>query len=277
MSTDNETGNKDSHMQLTSTRCRVNRWIPVGSPLWYLYFIAKRSIQALRDPSSLKEVRWHVVHQNILLEDYRAIYIPIPKVACSTVKKICADLLAMPLPTHDLAEEIHLIHFPCVKKYKIKDDYGDYFKFTFVRNPWSRVVSCYNDKINYDSGHVYERYENSFIKYLKQMKVFSKDMTFERFVEVLCDIPDEHAQAHFRSQHRFITDESGNILVDFIGRFEQLDSDFQFISEKIGVRIELPHIRPGKPRSYTYYYTERTARMIERRYERDVEMFGYRY
>lgn len=267
----------DSHMRLTSFRHRVKRWIPVGSPLWYPFFMAKRSIQAFRDPSSLQEVRWHVVHQNILLEDYKAIYIPIPKVACSTLKRICADLLAMPLPTHDLAEEIHLLHFPCVKKYKIKDEYNDYFKFSFVRNPWSRLVSCYNDKINYNKGHVYEKYENPFIEYLKKMKLFSKDMSFERFVEVICDVPDESAEAHFRSQHLFITDECGNILVDFIGRFEQLDSGFGFISEKLKVKIDLPHIRQGKSRSYKDYYTEKTARLVERRYERDIEMFGYCY
>lgn len=264
-------------MQLTSIRRRLKRWIPIGSPLWYPYILAKRSIQALRGSSSLHEVPWYVQNQNILLEDYRAIYIPIPKVACSTVKKFCADLLSMPIPSHDLAEEIHLLDFPCVKKYKIKDDYSDYFKFSFVRNPWSRLVSCYNDKINYDSGHVYERYENPFIEYLKEKKVFSEGMTFERFVEVICDISDDMAEAHFRSQHLYLTDESGNILVDFIGRFEQLDNDFKFISEKLKVRIDLPHIRRGKPRNYKDYYTTRAARMVERRYERDIEMFGYTY
>jgi hypothetical protein len=234
-------------------------------------------MKALLDPSSLQEVRWHVVHQNILLEDYKAIYIPILKAACSTLKKICADLLAMPIPMHDIAEEIHLLHFPCAKKYKIKDDYSDYFKFAFVRNPWSRLVSCYNDKINYDKGHVYERYDNSFINYLKKMKVFSREMSFDRFVEVICDIPDEFAEAHFRSQYTFLTDQNGNILTDFIGYFEHLHADFEFISKKLGTNIELPHIRQGKARSYTDYYTNKSVRLVERRYEQDIEMFGYRY
>lgn len=110
--------------------------------------MTKRSIQALRYLSLLQEVRGHAVQQNILLENYSAIYIPIPKVPCSTVKKICADLLVIPVPFRALSEEIHLIHFPCVRKYKIKDKYKDYFKFLFVQNPWLRLVSCYNDKIN---------------------------------------------------------------------------------------------------------------------------------
>jgi hypothetical protein len=181
------------------------------------------------------------------------------------------------IPTDDLAEEIHLLDFPCVKKYKMKEYYSDYFKFTFVRNPWSRVVSCYNDKINYDPGHVYERYKNPFIGYLKKMKVYSEGMSFDRFVEVICDIPDELSEAHFRSQHRFFTDESGNVLVDFIGRFEQLDTDFELVSNKMGIRTELPHVRPGKSRKYKDYYTKKSARLVERRYELDIEMSGYRF
>jgi len=217
-------------MRPAGIRHRVKKWVPVGSPLWYPYFLAKRFIKGLRDPSTLKKVVWYVAHQNILLEDYKAIYIPIPKVACSSLEQLCAELLGMEIPTHDIEEEIHLLDFPYAKKYKIKDHYADYFKFAFVRNPWSRLVSCYNDKINYEGGHVYERYDNSFINYLKKMKVFSGDMSFDRFVEVICDIPDEYAEAHFRSQHQFVMDERGNILTDFIGRFERLQSDVAFIS-----------------------------------------------
>jgi Sulfotransferase family len=264
-------------MELTKFRNELKKLIPVGSPLWYPQFYVKRMILTFRDPSSVRKVRWHVIHQNILLEDYKAIYFHIPKVACSTIKLICADLLGMEIPIGDIAEEIHLLEFPSVRKYKINKFYRNYFKFAIVRNPWARIVSCYNDKINYDPGHVYERYENTFISYLKKMKVFSEGMSFDRFVEIICDIPDNYAEGHIRSQHRFITDECGNILADFIGRFEQLNQDFNFISEKLNIKSDLPHIRAGKTKNYKDYYSKATAQLIERRYEKDIEMFGYKY
>src|SRR5687768_5512904 len=92
-------GKRGASMKLRQT---VKQWAPVGSPLWYSYFFVKRSIQGTWDPS-LRDVRWHVVHENILLEPYKSIYIPIPKVACSTVKNICAQLLGMEVPSHDVA------------------------------------------------------------------------------------------------------------------------------------------------------------------------------
>ena len=264
-------------MNSSYIRKSIKKWIPVGSPLWYPYFLSKRYIKSFRKEPLLQRGLQHVMHQNIVLDKYKAIYIPIPKAACSTLKSICADLLGMETPTNDVAEEIHLMDFPAAKKYKIHKKYVDYFKFAIVRNPWSRLVSCFNDKINYERGHVYERYENTFIEYLKKMKAFSEDMTFERFVEVICDIPDEYAEAHFRSQYLFLTDERGNFLPDFVGKFEELDVAFETISNKLSVNIPLPHIRQGKKRNYFSYYNNKTSKYVERRYERDIKMFGYLY
>ena len=264
-------------MTLIGMRKTVKRWAPIGSPLWYSYFLVKRSIQAVRDPSSVHEIRWHVVHENILLENHKSIYIPIPKVACSTIKALCAQLLGLQVPSHDVEEEIHRLDFPCVKKYRIAQDYGDYFKFAIVRNPWARLVSCYNDKIAYDRGHVYDRFENAFTAYLKKMGVFEPGMSFDRFVGVVCEIPDEFAEGHFRSQHAFLTDQKGRMLADFCGRVEQLDTDFDVIASKLGIDVALPRIRKGKTAGYQTYYTKETARLIARRYERDIELLGYTF
>jgi hypothetical protein len=264
-------------MTLIGIRKKARRWAPVGSPLWYSYFLVKRSLQAVRAPAPLPEVRWHVVHENILLEPYKTIYLPIPKVACSTVKKICAQLLDMPVPSHDVAETIHLLHFPYAKKYRIARDYSDYFKFAIVRNPWSRLVSCYNDKIGYERGHVYDRFDNPFITYLKRMGVWEEDMSFERFVHVVCEIPDPSAEGHFRSQHAFLTDQKGSLLVDFCGRVEQLDTDFRVIANRMGIQTDLPRIRAGKAADYRTYYTPETARLVAKRYERDIELLRYTF
>ena len=258
-------------------RHRLRRYVPIGSPIWTSCYFVRRGIRALFDPASKSPILWYVVHQNILLEHYKAIYFYIPKVACSTLKKVCVDLLNMNHAEGDLVEEVHLLAFPYVKKYKVADDYQDYFRFCFVRNPWSRLVSCYKDKIDYDQGHVYERYENSFIAYLKNMKMYSKDMNFERFVEVVCEIPDELAEGHFRSQHRFILDDHDRKLVDFIGKFEQLHLDFDKVTEKLGIQAELPHLRSRKDSGYADYYTNRISKLVGRRYERDIDMFGYQF
>jgi len=256
----------------------VKKAIPVGSPLWYPQFYGKRLFQKYIKREKVKKVVWHVVHQNILLENQKAIYIHIPKVACSTMKSICANILNIDLPTDgDFSEEIHLVDFPCAKKYQIYRAYRSYFTFAFVRNPWDRLVSCYKDKINYPKGHVYERYENTFIKYLKGINKYKGDMQFEDFVETICSIPDRIAEGHFRSQYLYLTDEKGSILPNFVGRFENLSDDYMKIKRKLKIDSDLPHIRSGKRTGYKDYYTENTKKLVRERYAKDIELFGYKF
>ena len=70
----------------------------------------------------------------------------------------------------------------------------------------------------------------------------------------------------------------GDILVDFIGKFENLEKDFNFICEKIGIDAELPHINYSKRKNkYRDYYTEETRDLIGEYYKEEIELFGYEF
>jgi chondroitin 4-sulfotransferase 11 len=253
--------------------------VPRGSLLWFPYFYTKRWCQGLSGGRRQGRPLFYVIHNNILLERQKAIYFYIPKVACSSLKQLCAALLDMKIESGkgDLVEEVHLLDFPYVEKYRILRSYGDYFRFCFVRNPWDRLVSCYKDKVNFDRGHVYERYENSFVQFLKSRKAFKADMVFEDFVKAICDISDDDAEGHFRSQHTFICDETGNTLVNFIGKMENLSQDFETVRAKLGTTREISHLRKTNHKSYFEYYSDDSADRVFERYKRDIELFGYAF
>jgi hypothetical protein len=95
----------------------------------------------------------------------------------------------------------------------------------------------------------------------------------------VASIPDERADAHFRSQHTFVTNEEGQLAIDFVGRFERLADDFRLAAQRIGLPpIELPRVQVARhPVDHAAFYTAETRAIVADRYGQDVEMFGYAF
>jgi hypothetical protein len=241
---------------------------PVGSPAWRVYRRIKTG-KALAPG--------YILHGNVLLEDAKAIYLYIPKVACSTMKLICAQYLNIaPKGQQDLAESIHEAAFPYVKRYRMRRHYREYFKFAFVRNPWDRLVSCYKDKLC-DAAGQYVDHENRFTDYLTTTGRYKEDMTFDEFVSLVASIPDRRAEGHFRSQVALLSDSRGLIPLDRIARFEHLEDEFSYISARLGLNGSLPHLRTTGKRHYREYYSQATRELVRQRYQADIETFSYEF
>ena len=220
----------------------------------------------------------HHLHQNILLERYRAIYLFIPKVACSSIKKVIADTLD--IPPYDPSQPDKYIHrrvYPYAKKSRIHDDYKDYFKFCFVRNPFDRIVSCYSNKVAEDKFLNNEHFKNGVAKIFKEYKsLFWGGMSFEEFVTSVAQIPDDRADTHFRSQWITAFDKKNNQLTDFVGKFECLQKDFSVVCEKINFPVrELPHLLKSDHGKYREYYSKKTISIVQQRYVKDLDIFQY--
>ena len=79
------------------------------------------------------------------------------------------------------------------------------------------------------------------------------------------------------TQTSCLVDGSGNLLVDFIGQFENLNEDFQSICHKVGISANLPHINKSKRMGYQDYYDVETRDLTARLYAEDIERFGYTF
>lgn len=143
-----------------------------------------------------------------------------------------------------------------------------YFKFAFVRNPWDRVLSAYTFL---SRGGMNEADAQWAAENISQFK------TFESFV---CEWVNERSiweWVHFKPQHHWICDSRLKSKMDFLGRMESLDSDFQSVCHQLNLRRELPVRNRTRSSNYTEAYTPRMAEIIRDAYRVDIELFNYSF
>jgi chondroitin 4-sulfotransferase 11 len=183
-------------------------------------------------------------------QDHKFIFIHIPRTGGTSIEKNFSYI----------GDEIKHWNLRDYKNYLNEREFNEYFKFTFVRNPWDIVVSKYVT-IWYNSS---SRGHGGKIGYLcgKSLKYF---LTYYQPAK------HEHGDSFF---DYFDPEE-----MDFIGRFENRKNDLDFISSKVGATIdqqimENPH--PHK-KHYTEYYDDEAREIVAEKYAKDIEYFGYKF
>lgn len=209
-----------------------------------------------------------------VFKNYKCIFVHIPKCAGTSIYK---TLIPDFNPPHDInqteyggwdsknkiwkqhAMASQIIEFYC-------PDFNDYFSFAFVRNPWDRSVSDYfwmKKALNV---------EDSFKNFLKLSNKFNTPRL---------SYPHLNGSGrgdHLLAQSDFIFDSNGNQIVNYIGKFENLQEDFNTICDKIGIpQQQLPHINKSKNKHYTEYYDDETRKIVAEKYAKDIEYFGYKF
>lgn len=137
-----------------------------------------------------------------------------------------------------------------------EDEFNSFFKFSFVRNPWSRMVSEWRWK--------FRGLPVTFTQFLKNKWLIRHHYNRKAFNQ------------HLRPQYLSIYDED-RLLVDFVGRMENMESGWKVVADRVGVDLSLPHINKSKHKHYTEYYTQELRDLVATKYERDIELFGYEF
>ncbi|MGR6431468.1 sulfotransferase family 2 domain-containing protein [Rhizobium sp. PAMB 3174] len=141
------------------------------------------------------------------------------------------------------------------REYKdfLGEKYFDYFSFAFVRNPFDWQVSLYEYARQSKSHYQHELH---------------KRMNFEEYIRWRCS-EDRNLQRDF------IFDNDGSKLVNFVGRFENMNNDFRFACQKIGISCDLPHKKRSARSNASQYYNSETHKLVADAFSADFEEFGY--
>jgi len=150
-----------------------------------------------------------------------------------------------------------------------KPECKDYTSFTFIRNPFSRIVSEYKyakkeSQINCDHIKSNSGLNLSFKEFCKDLEHNLKHYCYEFHDKSLCD---------------YVLNADGSERVNYIGRLENFQKDFDIICDKIGIpQKQLPHaFKSDDKKCYTEYYDDETREIVGQKYAKDIEYFGYQF
>lgn len=134
------------------------------------------------------------------------------------------------------------------------------FKFAFVRNPWDKAVSQY--------AYMAQRED------LRRFVGMPAQATFKQYLTLIA----RRRHVQWEPQLSFLLDANGELLVDFVGRYERLAADAQEVLRCLGLPGRaLPHANPSQRRAYQEYYDDEAREMVAAMYAEDIRWFGYHY
>jgi hypothetical protein len=134
--------------------------------------------------------------------------------------------------------------------------YDRLFKFAFVRNPWDRLVSRY--------AYLLRNEKHPRHGYVSRMKGFEEYVAWE-------------IQRGKMFQYTYVTNTHGEWIVDFVGYYERLHTDFATVCARVGVKAELPRANTSSHRDYRACYTSELRDLVGKVFQRDLELFGYTF
>jgi len=142
-------------------------------------------------------------------------------------------------------------------------------KFSVVRNPWARMVSRYFFTHIESEPGVFEKLRRGTTRRFHQRE-------FEPWIENI--LARHNSGQRKNSQLAKLVDLDGQLLVDYVGRLEDVQTTLDWVSQKVGVGpMTMPHINGTHKGHYSQYYNQATKEMVAEICRQDIHYFGYQF
>lgn len=196
----------------------------------------------------------------MISNDKKCVFIHVPKCAGSSINQ---DLNLKPVGFSGHSPASYHSEF-----------LADYFSFTFIRNPYDRVVSAYKYFRKLKEGH----------RWYKRNKIISDVANKMDFKEFVNHIPDFiklmkreegsfESGIHFQPFYYFLDEP-----VEYIGRFENIQHDYFNIRSRINLPLKnLPKTNSTNNSNYRELYIEESKNVVYNIYKEDIEEYNYEF
>lgn len=215
-----------------------------------------------------------------LLDNF--VWVKNPKVASSTLDKTLQAVSARNLGAVTHRPHSPIQHSVFIKPYQLAVPFIDeilnsdqYYRFTFVRDPYKRVFSAYIDKIVGNTKN-----KTQILRYSgEDTSDLTKEISFEQFVLALSEIDPTKMDRHWMPQNLI----TGAQYIDyaFIGKIEKFNSDIEKVFQSLQMEIDdyysyyAPHKNSSGVHIEDYLADQATLDLINRIYETDFSLFDY--
>ena len=215
-------------------------------------------------------------HHFIRIKTCKLLYGRVPKAANSSIKAALCRLLSERPPKgtkttsdkfwqHETNNETELITLRKARKYR-----RSHFSFSFVRNPFDRLIAAYNNKV----------IEIEQPPLPMQHMGIHHNMSFESFLDVLIDTPIQRYDVHVLPQSHLLC-LGRQVIPKFVGRVEQIDEHWDILRnillrEGINVMESLPqkNVRRSEKNSLKeYFHNDSLISKALQLYGDDVNLF----
>jgi hypothetical protein len=147
----------------------------------------------------------------------------------------------------------------------LPEEFNQFYKFAFVRNPWDWQVSMYHFLLKETENPRYETIKQlgSFRNYLEWLVLLQEKRPFPKGAT--------------RLQKDMLVDKDNKLAVDDLGRFENLNADFQRIIKGLGITASLAKRNYSHHNHYQDYYDAQTRKLVATHFEEDIDLFKYTF
>jgi sulfotransferase famil protein len=168
-------------------------------------------------------------------------------------------------------KNFHSIYFKHAKAKSVQrmlgEEYDAYFRFTVVRNPWDWIVSNYE----FNRGLHIPFVEGTGYPVRGEVPEWAKDQTFPDWFKWWI-------QNFSPNQSSMLVGKDGELLVEYIMRFENIEEDFRKLCRRIEVPYHpLTHEKKSTRKNFREYYDADLKRLVESHLSEDIQRFGYRF